>query len=163
MNFHTPGTGEAVFVSDSMENLILLKKLTIRRPNISPPKVMPFRHLSRAISKEFSGKIQKKMCVQHAITRFSFIRIRMSNRTPPNFGSLSFKVTCGKFHSSRILEHDSNTYKTIHSIKQNNACQLQDVDHTKSISVPAAQRMCMMRYRLGGLVDHPRAVFSPSA
>ena len=34
---------------------------------------------------------------------------------------------------------------------------------TNSTSVPAAQRMCMMRYRLGGLVDHPRAVFSPSA
>ena len=35
-------------------------------------------------------------------------------------------------------------------------------DHAKSISVRVAQHMCMMWYRLGGLVGHPRAVFSPS-
>ena len=33
---------------------------TIGRPNISPPKVMPFRDLSRAISGEFSGNVPEK-------------------------------------------------------------------------------------------------------
>ena len=33
---------------------------TIRRPNISPPKVMHYRDLSRAFSAECSGKYQEK-------------------------------------------------------------------------------------------------------
>ena len=106
----------------------------------------------------FWKAFQKIVCVQNAITRFRSTRLRMSNRTPLHFGLFVFQS-----HVRQVpFVENFRTRKNVQyiALKELHAnCKML----TNSTSVPAAQRMCMMRYRLGGLVDHPRAVFSPSA